>query len=173
MFDSLFDFQKIHALDMSSNLRDISIADMFKNLEHHYAPIARTKNLTLRFKPIDGSVHMVPMYLIRILSNLITNAIRYTQTGGVLVVVRKHEQLVSFEIWDTGIGIDQHHKQQIFEEFYKVNNPLSHDEGFGIGLSIVKQLVMQIKGAAILVESKPGKGSVFKFQVPLAIYSEN
>jgi signal transduction histidine kinase len=171
MFNSLFDFQKIHALDMSSGLRDISITDIFGNLKHHYSPIAESKNLTLRFKPIDGSVNMVPMYLIRILSNLITNAIRYTQAGGVLVGVRRYGQLISFEVWDTGIGINKHLKEEIFEEFFKVNNPLSADEGFGIGLSIVKQLISQIKGADIIVESKLGKGSVFKFQVPFQFYS--
>lgn len=173
MFNTLFDYQQAHMQDMNLKETKINIAEMLQNLSLHFQPIASAKDLQIRFMPISGSVNMIPMYLIRILSNLIANAIRYTNTGGVLVGVRKTHASISFEIWDTGIGIDAVTVEHIFTEFYKVNQVDEDCDGLGLGLSIVKQLTSRIAQADISVQSRLGRGSVFKFTVPNTRYSPN
>ena len=171
MFNGLFDFQKVHVDDMRLEKKKLNIADTFENLALYFEPISAVKSLDIRFKPITGFVTIEPLYLIRILSNLISNAIRYTATGGVLVGVRKTQTYLCFEVWDTGIGIDKAVKEQIFTEFFKVNDSDIKNENLGLGLAIVKQLAARIDGTDIVVKSIPGRGSVFKLQVPLALYS--
>ena len=172
MFNTLFDYQQIHMDDAHLLEKDLNIAETFKNLALHFQPIASAKGLHIRFKPIEGSVTMKPLYLLRILSNLIANAIRYTSKGGVLVGVRKTKSHLSFEIWDTGIGIDDSIKQSIFNEFYKVNKMELENDGLGLGLAIVKQLATRIDQADISVRSFVGHGSVFKFRLPLKFYAK-
>ena len=171
MFNTLFDFQKMHSDDMHVEQTQINIAETFQNLALHFEPIATAKNLHLRFKPLQGFITIAPLYLIRILSNFITNAIRYTSTGGVLVGVRKTKTHVNFEVWDTGIGIEDAVKDQIFIEFFKVNHSDIKNENLGLGLAIVKQLTARIEGADILLQSKLLRGSVFKLQLPISLYS--
>lgn len=171
MFNTLFDFQKMHGEDMDLEKTKINIAETFQNLALHFEPIAATKNLHVRFRPMTGFVTIEPLYLIRILSNLITNAIRYTITGGVLVGVRKTQTHLCFEVWDTGIGIDHAFQEQIFTEFFRINQSDIKNENLGLGLAIVKQLAARIPGADVVVKSTPGRGSVFKLQVPIALYS--
>ena len=171
MFNGLFDFQKMHLVDMHLEQTKVNIEGVFQNLVLHFEPIASVKNLDLRFKPLKGFVTIEPMYLIRILSNFITNAIRYTSTGGVLIGVRKTKTHVRFEVWDTGIGIDDAVKDHIFTEFFKVNHSDIKNENLGLGLAIVKQLAASIDGADVLFQSKLLRGSVFKLQLPIALYS--
>lgn len=171
MFNALFDFQKMHVEDLDLEKTKVNIAETFENLALHFEPVAAVKSLHIRFKPMTGCVTMEPLYLIRILSNLITNAIRYTASGGVIIGVRKTKTHLRFEVWDTGIGIDHTFKDKIFTEFFRVNQSNIKNENLGLGLSIVKQLTARIEGAEILVQSRFGQGSVFKFQVPIALYS--
>lgn len=170
MFNTLFDFQQTHLNDTNVYEADINIKDTFNNLALHFQPIASAKNLDLRFKSIPGVIAMVPLHLIRILSNLITNAIRYTNAGGVLVGVRKDATHIRFEIWDTGIGISEQAIKHIFEEFYKAEKMEGSSEGLGLGLAIVTQLASRIEQAHISVQSRVGRGSVFKLSLPMARY---
>jgi signal transduction histidine kinase len=103
-----------------------------------------------------------------VLSNLLANAIKYTQTGGLLFAVRKSGNAISFEVWDSGIGIDASHHEHIFDEFYKVGEHSSADEGFGLGLSLAKRLATHIDGHRLTINSRIGRGSVFKLRVPCA-----
>ena len=171
MFNGLFDFQKMQLVDMQLEQPNVNIETLFRNLALHFEPIASVKNLDLRFKPLRGSVTIKPIYFMRILSNFITNAIRYTATGGVLVGVRNTKTHVSFEVWDTGIGIDDAVKEHIFTEFFKVDHADITNENLGLGLAIVKQLAASIDGADVLFQSKLLRGSVFKLQLPIALYS--
>ena len=172
MFNTLFDYQQLHMNDVRLVDEKINITEVFKNLALHFQPIAAAKGLHIRFKPIHGFVTMKPLYLIRILSNLLANAIRYSTQGGVLLGVRKTSTHICFEVWDTGIGIDDAIKHAIFNEFYKVSKLDVADDSLGLGLSIVKQLTVRIADADITVQSRLGCGSVFKFKLPLALYSD-
>jgi signal transduction histidine kinase len=181
MFNTLFDYQQTHMYDTELVERDINIQDTFKSLALHFEPIAAEKGLQIRFKPIQGSINMVPLYLVRILSNLIANALRYTNKGGVLVTTRKTHKNLRFEIWDTGIGIENSNMQKIFNEFYKINTQTVDDfvgkeresiqDNLGLGLAIVKQLASRLEKTDITVKSRVGRGSVFIFTVPLDRYT--
>ena len=168
MFNTLFDYQQTHMNDTELVSKDINIQETFKSLALHFQPTAAGKGLQIRFKPMEGTITMVPLYLARILSNLITNALRYTNTGGVLVAARKTREGIRFEIWDTGIGIEETKTQQIFNEFYKINKIDVENEGLGLGLAIARQLCARVPNALITVQSRVGRGSVFKFIVPSA-----
>ena len=170
MFNTLFDYQQTHMNDTELVSKDINIQETFKSLALHFQPTAAGKGLQIRFKPMEGTITMVPLYLARILSNLITNALRYTNTGGVLVAARKTREGIRFEIWDTGIGIEETKTQQIFNEFYKINKIDVENEGLGLGLAIARQLCARVPNALITVQSRVGRGSVFKFTVPIYLF---
>jgi signal transduction histidine kinase len=171
MFNELFDFQQKHLSDVKLEQTAVNIADTFKNLALHFEPIAASKNLSISFKPMEGCVNTIPLYFIRILSNLIANAITYTQSGRILVAARKSGEFLSFEIWDTGAGIEKAAQDKIFMEFYKINTTGKKTSNLGLGLAIVKELVQRIEDAKIRVNSMMGHGSVFKLLLPVATYS--
>ncbi len=171
MFNDLFDFQQKHLNDSKVEETVLSISDTLKSLALHFEPIAAAKNLKISFKPLEGNVQTIPLYFVRILSNLIANAITYTAEGRILVAARKSGNMLSFEVWDTGPGIDKKSQTKIFEEFYKINNTGVKTSNLGLGLSIVKGLTKRINGAKIQVVSKLGHGSAFKLQLPIETYS--
>jgi two-component system, sensor histidine kinase len=171
MFNELFDFQQKHLSDVKLEQTTVNIADTFKNLALHFEPIAAAKNLNISFKPLDGCVNTIPLYFIRILSNLIANAITYTQSGRILIAARKSGEFLSFEIWDTGAGIEKAAQDKIFMEFYKINTTGKKTSNLGLGLAIVKELVQRLEDAKIRVNSMVGHGSVFKLLLPIATYS--
>jgi signal transduction histidine kinase len=102
---------------------------------------------------------------------LIANAITYTPTGRILVAARKSGENISFEVWDTGTGIDKKAQDKIFDEFYRVNTDGKKTSNLGLGLAIVKELVKRIDGAKIRVQSVVGHGTVFKLLLPIETYS--
>jgi signal transduction histidine kinase len=171
MFNDLFDFQQKHLGDTQLELSKLNIADTLQSLALHFEPIAASKNLKISFKPLDGCVETIPLYFVRILSNLIANAITYTPTGRILVAARKCGNSLSFEIWDTGTGIDKAAQSKIFDEFYKVNPDSRKTSNLGLGLAIVKELVKRLEGAKVRVNSVVGKGTVFKLLLPITTYS--
>ncbi len=172
MFNELFDFQQKHLGDIKLEQTTVNITDTFKNLALHFEPIAAAKNLSIRFKPLEGGVNTIPLYFIRILSNLIANAITYTPSGRILVAARKSGDFLSFEIWDTGAGIEKAAQEKIFLEFYKINTTGKKTTNLGLGLAIVKELVQRIEHAKIRVSSIIGRGSVFKLLLPIETYKE-
>ena len=107
-----------------------------------------------------------PVLLERILRNLISNAIRYTARGGVLAGTRRRGGALALEVWDSGIGIPESERDRIFEEFYQLGNASrSSRKGLGLGLAIIRRLC-HLLGYRVRVDSRPGRGSVFRFEVP-------
>jgi len=106
--------------------------------------------------------------LLNLLRNLIDNAFKHTAAGGVLVAIRSRGDHALVQVWDTGIGIAPEHIEAIFDEYFQVGNPQrDRARGLGLGLSIVKRLAKTL-GCEVGCRSRPGKGSVFEFRVPLA-----
>lgn len=174
LFNSLFDFQQLRLGTIDYQPAHININQLLQELSVQFMPLAQKKRLTIKFKPVEGDVFVDEILIKRILGNLIVNAIRYTNKGGLLVAVRHRQsnKQLSFEIWDTGQGIADENKLLIFNEFFKVpDQKVQPDEGFGLGLSIVRQLAQLVAGSHITVKSKLQRGSVFKFRVPDALYS--
>jgi signal transduction histidine kinase len=171
LFDSLFDFEQISAGHFTVSHQTVDIDEVVDDLEHQFKPLARRKNLEFRTNTVSGYLQTDQLLVKRILTCFISNAIKYTEKGGILITVRKRKSMVVFEIWDTGIGIDKEHLEHVFDEFFKVGEASSTDEGFGLGLSVVKRLSDYAEGSTISVNSKIGVGSVFRFALPLKIYT--
>jgi CheY-like chemotaxis protein len=109
-----------------------------------------------------------PILLERIVANLVSNAIRYTTCGGVIVGARPRGSLVSLEVWDSGVGIAEAERENIFEEFYQIGNVERHSsKGMGLGLAITRRLAALL-GHVLRVDSRPGIGSRFAIELPRA-----
>jgi signal transduction histidine kinase len=166
LFESLFEYEKVKSNQISVTMENTNLTTLVNELALIFKPVATSKNLSFRVKPLSAHLMIDSVLLKGVLSNLLSNAIKYTQTGGVLFCVRKLSDGISFEVWDTGIGIAASHHEHIFDEFYKVGEHSSADEGFGLGLSLAKRLATHIEGHRLTVHSRIGRGSVFKLYVP-------
>ncbi len=168
MFGELMDISRIDAGTVSVGLSDFRLQDLFERLEADFQPLAREKRLRLRFRRTREWVHSDPLMFERILRNLVSNAIRYTWRGGVLIGCRRREERLWIQVWDTGIGIAQAERERVFEEFYQVGNPeRDRNKGIGLGLSIVRRL-SELLGERVELRSEPGRGSMFGFSAQRA-----
>jgi CheY-like chemotaxis protein len=131
------------------------------------APQANGKGLFYRSRETRCSVTADPVLLEQILRNLVSNAIRYTDRGGVLVGFRRRGDALILEVWDTGIGIAADQQEEIFREFHQLgNSERDRNKGLGLGLAIVDRLVNQL-GWKLSLKSVPGRGSVFRLELPV------
>jgi signal transduction histidine kinase/ActR/RegA family two-component response regulator len=168
LFSALLDISKLDAGATTVNITVFPVAQLLAHAETTFAGAAREKKLSFRALPSDAWVRSDFILLEQIVFNLITNALRYTQSGGVVVGCRKRGDQLRIEVWDSGIGIapDQHDK--IFGEFYRLGEPdRDRRAGLGLGLAIVDRLC-RLLDHPIVVKSTVGKGSVFAVTVPLA-----
>jgi CheY-like chemotaxis protein len=111
--------------------------------------------------------------LMRLLGNLISNAIKYTEQGGILVAIRRRGDQALIQVWDTGIGVSGEYIDLIFEEYVQVGNPeRDRTKGLGLGLAIAKRIAALLK-SELSCRSRPGKGCVFEFYLPLASTTES
>ncbi len=167
-FSAMLDVSKLDAGVVTATPQNIAIADVFKKLDINFGRQAQSQGLALRFKPSGKWIHADPLLLQRMLGNLIHNALKFTEHGGVVVVARTCGQKVSVEVWDTGCGITALELPRIFDEFYQISNrERDRSMGLGMGLAIVRRLsnLMQIP---VEVFSRPGMGAVFKLRIPTA-----
>ena len=166
MFDSLFDFAGIDSATLRPHLQEVDLATMVQDLELQYAPVALERHLELRTRSVARTpVVSDPVLLKRMVGNLVSNALKNTVSGGVLLAVRRRRNAWHLEVWDTGVGIAREHQQAIFQEFYRIPQP-GTDEGFGLGLAIVSGLSRTL-GHPVGMVSRVGRGSVFWVQLPV------
>ncbi len=169
LFSELLDINRIDSGGVDVNDEHFDAAEIFRKLRLHFEPAAFEKGLSLRLRGGQHVAHADPLLVERILRNLVSNAIRYTVDGSVLVACRRHADRVVFQVWDTGPGIDANQRQRVFEEFYQVpgNGPVTADQrkGLGLGLAIVARLAA-LMGTQVALRSVPGHGSVFAFELP-------
>lgn len=161
LFDSLFDMARLDSGKIKLNIESIDIAKLLRDLQLRYLPLAQAKGLELRVRVVPGIVVSDPILLQRIVGNLVSNAIKYTQSGGVLLAARQTGGDLNVEVWDTGSGIAPIHQRDIFREFYKVPAHAGTEDGFGLGLYIVARL-SGILGHPLALKSRPGRGTVFR-----------
>ena len=166
LFDSLFDLAKLDVDHLHLDMRPLNVSDLLNDLLVQFRPLAVQKGLVLRVRSVDAVVITDSIILRRILGNLVSNAIRYTVNGGVLIGVRLRQDVLLFEVWDTGIGIAADQHAHIFGEFYKVRQGGTED-GFGLGLALVRRLAT-VMDYPITLRSRLAKGTVFRLEVPLA-----
>ncbi|MCW5699255.1 MAG: PAS-domain containing protein [Rhodospirillales bacterium] len=168
LLGALLDISRLDAGGIAVNAVDFSIDDLLHVLRHEYEPMAREAGLGLRVLPCHAVVRSDPGLLGRVLRNLLSNAIRYTPSGRVLLGCRWRNGRLRIEVCDTGVGIPEHHLGEIFEEFRQLGAP-SHfqEKNFGLGLAIVQRIARTLDHP-IEVTSTLGKGSNFRIEVPIS-----
>jgi len=170
LFSQLLDITRIDSGGVEVEPRHFAMADLFRKLRLHFEPIAFEKGLALRFRGDAHVVHADPLLVERIARNLVSNAIRYTSDGSVLVSCRRRNGRLLLQVWDTGTGIELREQSRVFEEFYQVpgvERSLQHERrGLGLGLAIVKRLA-DLMNAPISLRSNPGRGTVFALELPI------
>ncbi len=168
LLGTLVDISKLDAGVIKADVAPFGLSELLDNLAAEYAQIARSEGLELHFVGCSVLVRSDMQLLARILRNLLSNAIRYTPSGRVVLGCRRHRQRVSIQVWDSGIGIAENRLEEIFQEFKRgdVQRP-NQDRGLGLGLAIVEKIA-GILGHRIQVRSWPGKGSMFSIDVPLS-----
>ena len=164
LLTDLLDLSKLDAGVVTAIFSDFSVAELFDSLQSVHAPEAGLKRLRLRCRPTRLTGRTDPVLLRRLLGNLMSNALRYTERGGVLVACRRRQGRVWIEVWDTGIGIAADQTQVIFEEFRQLGDQ-ARNHGSGLGLAIVAKTATLL-GLEIQVRSRPGRGSVFAIELP-------
>lgn len=168
LLSGLLDISRLESGTVEVRVRPVALAEVFDEVEHGFAVMARDKGLQLRVVRTRLWVHADPVLLKRALGNLVENALRYTVRGGLVVGCRRRGASIALQVWDSGIGIDTQQIPHIFREFYQVEDVVrSQEQGLGLGLSIVKRAA-DLMGAGVEVKSRPGRGSVFSMLLPRA-----
>ncbi|MDP6344564.1 MAG: hybrid sensor histidine kinase/response regulator [Alphaproteobacteria bacterium] len=166
IIDGVLDLSKIESGTLRPNVASVAAADILHTIQADFALLATDKGISLRVAPSAGVILTDPEMLLRIVRNLVSNAIRYTERGGVLVGCRPAGSGFRIEVVDSGAGITPEQQSRIFEEFYQVDNrERDRARGLGLGLAIVKGLC-DLLGHHLSVRSQPGHGTTFRVEVP-------
>jgi len=169
MLDTLLYFSKLEAGAVVAKPVSFPLQPMLRKLENEFAPLADAKNLVYRWRDTTAFVHADPALVELILRNFISNAIRYTERGGLLIACRRRGEGIALEVWDTGIGIPASQHRDIFREFYQLANPeRNRNKGLGLGLAIVEGLARTME-LQVGLASNPGRGSVFCLVLPAGV----
>jgi two-component system CheB/CheR fusion protein len=165
ILDSLLDRNQIEVGTVRAEIVSFPINDLLDRLRDEFGYPAQAKGLALRVVPCSLSIRTDPRLLEQMIRNPLSNALKYTRHGKVLLGCRRHDGTLSIQVWDTGIGTPTEDLGGIFEEFRQLDNP-AHERGrgFGLGLSIVQRLG-NLLGHEVSVRSHLGKGSVFAIEV--------
>ena len=168
LFDALLDISRLDAGVLVPKISEFPVDQLLKRIETTFTPVAREKGLRLRVVSSKTWARSDFILLERILLNLVSNAIRYTADGGVIVGCRRRGRSLRFEIWDSGSGIPDDQRDKIFNEFYQVaSDKPERRSGLGLGLAIVDRLC-RLLDHPIELNSRVGSGSRFGVSVPSA-----
>lgn len=168
MLNMLLDYSRLEAGVVHPRKRAFALQDLLSRLEREFGPMADAKGLVYRSRDTPLAVHADPALTELVLRNLISNALRYTTTGGVLIACRRRGRQVSLEVWDTGIGIAPEDRDRVFQEFVQIGNPeRDRRRGLGLGLAIAKRLCQTME-LPLLLTSRLGHGSMFRVLLPSA-----
>lgn len=160
LMHAVLDISRLDSQRIEFHRKPVDLDKLFRRLAVEYAPMAEAGGLRLSFVPTSAVVDSDPTFLRRIAQNLISNAIKYTETGGVVVGVRRRRGRVWLEVHDSGPGIGKADRSRIFDEFQRAV-PDGGPQGMGLGLSIVRRACTKL-GHPIEVDSTPGRGTVFR-----------
>jgi signal transduction histidine kinase/CheY-like chemotaxis protein len=167
IFTALLDISRLDTGAMKPEISDFRIDELLPRLEVEFAPLAREKGLDLVVMPCSLQVRSDRRLLRRLLQNLISNAIKYTPAGRVLVGCRRHGAQLRIEVCDTGIGIPASKRRAVFKEFHRLDQGARVARGLGLGLSIVERIA-RVLDCEVALKSTVGRGSRFSIEVPRA-----
>jgi PAS domain S-box-containing protein len=161
VLDDMLDIARLESGAMRTEITEFSLDEVMLDLERQFAPIAAKRGLRLRVRRAGAWVRSDRVLLRRVLQNLVSNALRYTQRGGVVVGARRRGRRLVLQVWDTGPGIAEQHQALIFGEFRGLEGPSPWGEkGLGLGLSICDRIA-RLLDLDLGLQSRVGRGSVF------------
>lgn len=169
LFHRLLDIGRLDAGAVTPRISAFPIAPLLQTLSDRFSATARERSLEWRLRITHETwVRSDPVLLAELLMNVLSNATRYTKTGGILLAVRRRSGRAVVEVWDTGPGIAAHELDHVFDEFVRLQSRESsrHRAGLGLGLAIVRRLA-SVLDCQVRVRSRPGRGSVFSISVPM------
>jgi CheY-like chemotaxis protein len=175
LLNVLLDISKLDAGAVKLTPEVIPVGALASKIETGFSALVAAKSLRFKlcFPFGDMAVITDGQLVMRLLGNLIDNAIKYTEQGGILVAIRRRGNRVLIQVWDTGIGISAENVGIVFDEYVQIgNSERDRTKGLGLGLAIGKRIA-KLLGTALVCRSRPGKGSVFEFSIPLAPSVEN
>ena len=168
MLDGLLEMSRLDAGQVEACPVRCSLGEMFARLGTEYVPLAEQAGLKLSVVPAGAVVVTDPALLERILRNLLDNAVKFTERGGVVLGCRRRGRMLAIQVWDSGIGIPADRLHEVFEEFQQLRAlPRDGGKGMGLGLPVAERLARAI-GHPLGVRSAVGRGSLFELVVPLA-----
>ncbi|WP_414475800.1 NahK/ErcS family hybrid sensor histidine kinase/response regulator [Microvirga sp. M2] len=163
---AILDISRLDTGAMKPQWSSFRMDELFRQLQREFDPIAKEKGLNLTFVAPSLTVRSDRRLLRRLLQNLVSNAIKYTPTGRVLVGARRQGTHLVLEVWDTGLGIPPSKQRIVFREFQRLDQGAKAARGLGLGLSIVERIGRVLRHPIIL-KSEVGRGSVFRVEVPI------
>lgn len=168
LLNGLLDISQLDAGVVAVKREAVSLERLFADLADEFIATARSRHLRWRVRHSQQWVDSDPVLLKRVLDNLLSNAFRYTERGGVLLGCRRRGAELEIQVFDSGPGIVAEFRRQIFEEFVQLHNPeRDRSQGLGLGLAIVRHTT-RLLGHEVRLESVPGRGSMFSVRVPLS-----
>ena len=165
---TLLDISKLDAGVVQPDIGDVNLETLFSSLRSDFLPVAKMKGLTLKFRPVSAVVRSDRTLLRRILQNILSNALHYTRSGGVLIGTRHRGDTIRIDVADTGCGIPDDQREAVFEEFQRGTMPGDAGGGLGLGLAIVRRMAAAL-GHPVTFSSKVGRGTIFHIDVPVGI----
>jgi Na+/proline symporter/signal transduction histidine kinase len=165
IFAALLDISRLDTGAMKPEMADFRIDELLARLDVEFAPLARAKGLDLKFMPCSLTVRSDRRLLRRLLQNFVSNAIKYTPAGTVLVGCRRRGDKLRIDVYDTGIGIPYAKRRAVFKEFHRLDQGARVARGVGLGLSIVERIA-RVLGCEVALKSVVGRGSRFAVEVP-------
>ncbi len=167
MLDTLLDINQLEAGIVRREMVDFPINAVLEHLRTQFSFHAAAHGLGWRVVPSSLIARSDPRLIEQMIRNLLSNSVKYTDKGKILLGCRRRGDKLRIEVWDTGIGVPEEQLQAIFEEFHQLDNPArERSKGLGLGLAIVERLA-DLLGHTVDVRSRPGKGSMFAVEVPL------
>jgi len=172
LLDALLDISRLDAGVVTVAKEPVSLKKLFADLHDEFSGAAKERALGWQTVDCDLWVYSDPITLKRILANLLSNALRYTSKGRVLLGCRRRGASVEIQIWDTGVGIPSDQQKVVFEEFVQLQNPArDRTQGLGLGLAIVRRTA-QLLDHPLRMVSEEGRGSMFSITVPIAVSAD-
>jgi CheY-like chemotaxis protein/two-component sensor histidine kinase len=165
LLGALLDISRLDAGALKPSLTSFRVSDVLRTLRVEFAPIARARGLELTIVLSSQPIHSDKTMLVRLLQNLISNAIKYTPQGKVLIGCRRRGNSLQIDVYDTGIGIPVGKRKEIFKEFHRLDQGARIARGLGLGLSIVQRMA-RVLNHDLALDSNRSRGSHFSVTVP-------
>ncbi|MBS0453326.1 MAG: response regulator [Proteobacteria bacterium] len=169
LFSELLNLSQLDAGVLQPRWSDFPLDRLFDEISRNFRPVAEQQGLRLVARKTDAWVRCDYVMLSRILNNLVSNSLRHTTEGGVLVGARRRGRAIRIDVWDTGVGIAAEHQERVFEEFFQVDPQRTQGmaRGMGLGLSTVQRLAALLN-TRVELRSIPGKGTGVRLLVRAA-----